>query len=145
MQLNGLGPFSADWRLDYDPLYGRIVSDLVAAGYRFRTNYFLNVGYRGLNPDPLIQDFASQIVITAGYGNSLRKGLNFATMAYYDYQRSQLEFFFSQVTYNTDCCGFSLEARRFSFGTRNENQFLISFIIANVGGFGTFRRQDRIF
>ena len=145
LQLNGLGPFTADWRLDYDPLYGRIVSDLVSAGYRFKKNYFINVGYRGLNPDPLIEAYASQVTVTAGYGNSLRKGFNFATMAYYDYQKGQLEFFFSQVSYNTDCCGFSLEARRFSFGTRNENQFLFSFIIANVGAFGNFRRQDRIF
>jgi LPS-assembly protein len=145
LQLNGFGAFTADWRLDYDPLYGRIVSDLVDGGYRFKTNYFVRAGYRGLNPDPLIEGYGSQVTVTAGYGGSLRKGLNFATSIYYDYQRGQLEFFFSQLTYNTDCCGFSLEMRRFSFGTRNENQFLFSFVIANIGGFGNLRRQDRIF
>jgi LPS-assembly protein len=83
--------------------------------------------------------------VTAGYGSSLRKGLNVATTAYYDYQRGLLEFLFSQATYNTDCCGFSLQFRRFSFGIRNENQYLLSFSIANVGSFGNLRRQDRIF
>ncbi len=144
-RLQPLGGFSVDWRLDYDPLYGRLVNNLISTGYRFKKNYFVNVGYRELNPDPLIEGYASQIMITAGYGNSLRKGFNVATMAYYDYQIGQLEFLFSQVNYNTDCCGFSLQFRRFSFGTRNENQYLLSFIIANVGGFGSLRKQDRIF
>jgi LPS-assembly protein len=144
LQLQPLAGFSFDWRYDYDPLYGRAVSNLISTGYRYK-NYFLNVGYRELNPNPLIEGYASQIMITAGYGNSLRKGFNIATMAYYDYQIGQLEFLFSQATYNTDCCGFSMQFRRFSFGTRNENQYLISFIIANVGGFGSLRRQDRIF
>lgn len=145
LQLNAFGRFGADWRLDYDPLYGRVVSNLLSGGYSFKKGYFITAGYRGLNPDPLIEGYASQVTVTAGYGNSLRKGLNVATTAYYDYQKGLLEFLFSQATYNTDCCGFSLQFRRFSFGIRNENQYLLSFTIANVGSFGNLRRQDRIF
>ena len=44
-----------------------------------------------------------------------------------------------------DCCGLSVQYRRFSFGTRNENQFRVAFAIANIGSFGTLKRQERIF
>jgi LPS-assembly protein len=56
-----------------------------------------------------------------------------------------MQFATTQVTYNTDCCGFSVQYRRFSFGTRNENQFRIAFSVANIGSFGTLKRQERIF
>jgi LPS-assembly protein len=50
-----------------------------------------------------------------------------------------------QVTYNTDCCGLSVQWRRFNIGLRNENQFRVAFAVSNIGSFGTLRRQDRIF
>ena len=56
-----------------------------------------------------------------------------------------MQFATTQVTYNTGCCGISLQYRRFSFGTRNENQFRVAVAIANIGSFGTLRRQERIF
>ena len=49
------------------------------------------------------------------------------------------------MSYNTGCCGISFQYRRFNFGTRNENQFRAAFVIANIGSFGTLRRQERIF
>jgi LPS-assembly protein len=49
------------------------------------------------------------------------------------------------VTYNTDCCGFNIQYRRSSFGTRNENQFRVAFAVSNIGSAGTLRKQDRIF
>jgi LPS-assembly protein len=64
---------------------------------------------------------------------------------YYDRIREQLIYATTQVSYNTDCCGFSIQFRRFSFGLRNENQFRLSFAVANIGSFGTLRNQDRIF
>jgi LPS-assembly protein len=51
----------------------------------------------------------------------------------------------TQISYNTDCCSFSVQYRRFAFGTRNENQFRFAFAIANIGSFGTLRRQERLF
>ena len=56
-----------------------------------------------------------------------------------------MQFATTQVTYNTDCCGFSVQYRRFSIGTRNENQFRLSFAVANIGSFGSLKRQDRLF
>jgi LPS-assembly protein len=51
----------------------------------------------------------------------------------------------SQVTYNTDCCGLSVQFRRFNFGTRFENQFEVAFAIANIATFGTLKKQERMF
>jgi LPS-assembly protein len=49
------------------------------------------------------------------------------------------------VNYNTDCCGFSVQYRRFSFGARNENQFQVAFSVANLGSFGNLKKQERMF
>jgi LPS-assembly protein len=49
-----------------------------------------------------------------------------------------------QVTYNTDCCGFSVEYRRLNVGIRDETQWMFAFSIANIGTFGTLRTQDRL-
>jgi len=56
-----------------------------------------------------------------------------------------MQFATTQVNYNTDCCGFSVQYRRFSFGTRNENQFQVAFSVANLGSFGTLKKQERMF
>jgi LPS-assembly protein len=51
-----------------------------------------------------------------------------------------------QVGYNGSCCGFQFEYRRLALGViRNENQFRVAFVIANIGSFGTVKRQDKIF
>ena len=52
---------------------------------------------------------------------------------------------FIQGSYNTDCCGFSIQWRRFNLGVRIENQYLFSFSVANVGTFGSLQKQARIF
>jgi LPS-assembly protein len=51
----------------------------------------------------------------------------------------------AQATYNTDCCGFSFQWRRFAFGTLNDDQFRLAFTVANVGSFGTLKKQERLF
>jgi LPS-assembly protein len=51
-----------------------------------------------------------------------------------------------QTSYNWDCCGVSLEYRRFALGAvRNENQFRFSFTLANIGSFGNIRKQEQLY
>ena len=144
VQLNPNGHVGIDWRTDYDPLLSRFSADSAAVVTRW-SQYFANIGYREINGDPVVEPAARQIQLTAGYGNEFRKGWNGAFSTYYDYIRGQLDYATTQVSYNTDCCGFSIQFRRFSFGLRNENQFRLSFAVANIGSFGTLRNQDRIF
>jgi LPS-assembly protein len=63
----------------------------------------------------------------------------------YDYRLGVLQYATAQVTYNTDCCGISAQFRRFNFGVRDETQILVSFSVANMGSFGTLRKQERLF
>ena len=56
-----------------------------------------------------------------------------------------MQFATTQVTYNTDCCGISVQYRRFNFGSRFENQFRIALAVANIGTFGTLKKQERMF
>ena len=77
--------------------------------------------------EPLAEGNFNQFRTTFGYGDPNRKGWNAAFPAVYDLRLHQLEFGVAQATYNTDCCGISFQIRRVDFGTRNENQYLISF------------------
>ena len=144
LQLNPQGHLGVDWRTDYDPLLGRFSADTTSFVTRW-SQYFGIVGYREINGDPVVEPAARQIQLTAGYGNEFRRGWNGAFSTYYDYIRDEIDYATVQVSYNTDCCGFSVQFRRFSFGLRNENQFRLSFAVANIGSFGTLRNQDRIF
>ena len=73
-------------------------------------------------------------------------GWNVAARTNYDYRQNIFIYNATQATYNTDCCGFSFEWRRFAIGqTRNENQFRVALSIANVGSFGTLSPRERMF
>ena len=79
------------------------------------------------------------------YGNQNRKGWNAAFSSYYDFKRGLVQFSTVEVTYNTDCCGISVEYRRFNIGPRDETQYRVAFAVSNVGTFGTLKKQERIF
>jgi LPS-assembly protein len=80
-----------------------------------------------------------------GWGVEGKPGWRAGFNAVYDYRINTLQFATTEVSYTSDCCGLSFQHRRFSFGTRNENQFLVSFSVANIGSFGTLRKQERLF
>ena len=70
---------------------------------------------------------------------------SFGFSAYYDYVKGAMDYYQTEATYNTDCCGLSVQYGRFSLGLRDESQFHVSFAISNIGSFGTLQRQQRIF
>ena len=133
-----------EWRTDYDPLRNHIVNNTISADWR-RDKYSISAGYNQVRTDPVLSPVQNQFTGGVGFGNENRKGWNGAFRAWYDYRLGVLTYAQAQVTYNTDCCGFSVQYRRFNFSTRNENQFRIAFAIANVGSFGTLKRQEAIF
>ena len=107
--------------------------------------YFFSAGSDQVRPDPVISPPANQFRSTFGYGDPNRKGWNAAFNMVYDYRLARLDYGVAQATYNTDCCGVSFQIRRFDFGTRNENQYLVSFSIANIGTVGNLKKQERLF
>jgi len=135
---------NVEWRVDYDPLLKHISNSAFTADMRF-SKFFVSLGHNQVRTDPVVSPNSDQVRGLFGIGNGTRKGWNAAFSAYYDYKRGVLAFATTQVTYNTDCCGISLQYRRFNIGTRDETQYLVAFAVSNVGSFGNLKKQERIF
>ncbi len=139
-----------EWRLDYDPVIGHIVNSSISLDGRIK-QFFWSFGHTDLNTNPVLAPKANQLRGTIGYGSDQRRGWSAGFSAYYDYIQGILQYTQTQVTYNTDCCGLSVQYRLFDLvsltpgATRHENQFRVAFSIANIGSFGTLQRQQRIF
>ena len=63
-----------------------------------------------------------------------------------DAEIKQLQFATVQTSYNWDCCGLTMEYRRYAIANvRNENLYRFVFTLANIGSFGNLRRQERLY
>jgi LPS-assembly protein len=133
-----------EWRLDYDPLLGRISNSSFQGNVRL-SKYFFGIGHTVVNENPYVTAPNNQINVIFAVGNQNRKGWNAGINAFYDLDRHVLDFATIETTYNTDCCGISVEWRRYNFGVRDDTQYRLSFTIANVGPFGNLRKQERIY
>ena len=136
--------FAFDWRTEYDPLRAKFIDHSIAGTVRY-AKFFASFGDVAVTTAPLLVPQANQITFGGGYGNSNRRGWNAAGTVYYDVLLGRRLFNFIQGSYNTDCCGFSVQLRQFNLGIRNDNQYLFSFSVANIGNFGSLNKQSRIF
>jgi LPS-assembly protein len=132
------------WQADYDPLRKAIVNSTFSADIRYK-RYLTSIGSNFVKPDPIISPPANQLRAQFGYGDPNRRGWNYAVSGVYDYKLGFLEFATSQVTYNTDCCGFSIEYARNHYGLRDDSVYRVAFSIANFGTFGNLKKQERLF
>jgi LPS-assembly protein len=142
--VNGLG---INWQADYDyneSHYRGIVDSGLSIDYRWRQYYFSGGDYE-VHTDPLLVPWANQFRTRIQHGDPNRRGWNEGVEAVYDYRKGHIEYTTALVTYNTDCCGFNVQYRRYSAGIRDESQFMFSFSIANVNTFGNLKKQDRLF
>lgn len=133
-----------EWRTDYDPVRHAIVNSTLSFDARFGQLFAL-VSHSHLNTDPVLAPKANQLRGQFQWGNDNRRGFNYGFSTGYDYRIGRFQYMQAQTTYNTDCCGFSVQYRRFNFNVINDNQFRVAFNIANIGSFGTLRKQERIF
>jgi LPS-assembly protein len=87
-----------------------------------------------------------QFRVALGYGGLTRRGFSAASSFGFDAEAKQLQFATAQTTYNWDCCGVTVEYRRYAIANvRNENLFRFTFSLANIGSFGNLRRQERLY
>jgi LPS-assembly protein len=87
-----------------------------------------------------------QFRVGLGYGGLTRRGLSAAASFGIDAETGQLQFATAQTTYNWDCCGITLEYRRYEItNVRNENLYRFTFSLANIASFGNLRRQERLY
>jgi LPS-assembly protein len=151
-----------EWDLDYDPVLGRINASTLLVNYNFghftvgggdaflqipQTKNATNIGTCApttstSQPTCVFQQFRMGL----GYGSLTQRGFSGAASFGFDAEINQLQFASVQSTYNWDCCGLTLEYRRYSIGSvRNENLFRFNFTLANIGSFGNLRPQERLY
>jgi LPS-assembly protein len=144
LHVQPLWNISFDWRADYDPAQHRFVFSTVSADWR-KGAYFVSVGQSESNSEPYLLSSENQLRASVGVGNQTRRGWNAAFVAIYDYKVGSLIYAIGQATYNTDCCGFSVQLARSHWGAFDETQYRFAFAVANLGSFGTLKRQERLF
>jgi len=143
---------NTEWDLDYDLKAGRINASTALVNYHYGPftvgggDAFLRVIDNSLGTtQPSASDF-HQLRVLLGYGQLNKRGFSAASSFGFDANHGSLQYATAQTSYNWDCCGLSLEYRRFALGSvRNENQYRFSFTLANVGAFGNLRRQERLY
>ncbi len=133
-----------DWRTEWDPIRRGFIDTGVNANYRV-SKLVMSVGETRVRTDPILLSNTDQIRAQFTYGNQNRRGLNYGASLFYDIHLGILEYASAQASYNTDCCGLSVQYRRIFIGTRDEHQYLLSFEISNIGSVGTLNRQERLF
>jgi LPS-assembly protein len=154
-----------EWDLDYDFQFGRANASTLLINYNFGPftfgggHAFLQIPQTNTTPPSLSEGKcgpgadASQITckfqqfrVALGYGGLARRGFSAATSLGFDTEIRQLQFASGQTTYNWDCCGVTVEYRRYAIANvRNENLFRFTFTLANIGSFGNLRRQERLY
>jgi LPS-assembly protein len=155
-----------EWDLDYDFQLGRINASTLLVNYNVGPftvgggDAFLQIpqpnttsltpseGHcssatsTSLQPTCKFQQFR----VALGYGGLTRRGFSAASSFGIDAETRQLQFATAQTTYNWDCCGVTLEYRRYAIANvRNENLFRFTFSLANIGSVGNLRRQERLY
>ncbi len=146
LRISPVAGLGVRWQADYDPRTHAIMDSSLALDYRWN-RYFLMVSDSLVHQDELLNRPlpSNQYGFRVGYGDANRRGLSAFLDGVYDYVNSKILHSTVQVTYNTDCCGLSVQYIRQHFGLRDDTRTQFSFSIANLGAFGTLRKQDRMF
>jgi LPS-assembly protein len=142
-----------EWHVDYDTRKGRVSSSTGFLNYAFG-HFAVGGGHTFLHapgeiivsqPTPSPERF-NQFRTLLRYGNPNKRGWSAGATIGFDANLQFLQYSAVQTTHNWDCCGLTFEYRRFALGVvRNENQFRFALTLANIGTFGTLKRQERLF
>src|ERR1700674_1092205 len=140
--------YDLELQTDYDPQRRKVTAvGTIATVHPYR-QAFLSVAHFDIRTQaPLLPPY-NQIRTTVGWGQMTRKGWNTAVALGYDARQKFLQYQLFQVSYNGSCCGLSFEYRRLALSPLlniTDNQFRAALLIANIGTFGTLRRQERVF
>ncbi len=142
-----------EWDFDLDTGAKKFTSNNFIADVH-EGNFFGGLSYARLNAPgrsyvegiaSAVADF-SQLRVLMGYGAPTKLGLGLAASANLDLKQSSLQYGALQGSYNWDCCGFSVEYRKYELGSvRNESVERFSFTLKNIGTAGNLKRADRLF
>jgi LPS-assembly protein len=138
----------AEWDLDYDFQQGRASASTLLANYHLGPvtvgggDAILQIPAPGRDVTPRFNQFR----VALGYGQLNKRGFTAATSFGFDAETKELQFATAQTTYNWDCCGLTLEYRRYSIAdVREESLYSFTFTLANIGSFGNLRKPERLY
>ena len=145
-----------EWDFDYDTGAKKFTSNNVFVDVR-QGNIFSGLSYARLNApgrfftegvSSSISDF-NQLRLLLGYGSPTRAGLGVAANVGLDLRAGDtglVQYGALQGSYNWDCCGFSVEVRKYELGSvRNETSERFNFTLLNIGTAGNLRRAASLF
>jgi LPS-assembly protein len=145
--------FDVEWDFDVDTGARKFTSNNVLVNFH-EGQVFSGLSYARLNApgrfniagfSSAVSDF-TQLRILLGYGGPTKKGFGVAANAGLDLNLEAVQYAALQVQYNWDCCGLSVEYRKYELGSvRNENAYRFNFTLANIGTAGNLRRAERLF
>jgi LPS-assembly protein len=152
---------NTEWDVDYDVKTGQVTSSLALVNYHYGPftigggDAFLRVidtaaGTKSTNcalhPASTSGCEFNQFRVLLGYGQLNKRGLSAATSFGFDANLGLLQYATVQTSYNWDCCGLTVEYRRFALGSvRNENEYRYTFSLSNIGALGNLKRQERLY
>ncbi len=137
--------FDLNSYLQYDPLLHRLTAGSVGGSVR-HGKIFAYGGHDFSSGDILLEPHENLVHTTVGYGSSSGLGPNVVWSAVPDLRNGFIQYQAVQAVYNTDCCGFIAEWRRYSLGAaRNENTWRAEINFANVGSVGNIKKKERMF
>jgi LPS-assembly protein len=145
-----------EWDFDYDTGAKKFTSNNVFVDVR-QNNIFAGLSYAWLNApgrfftegvSSSISDF-NQLRLLLGYGSPTKAGLGVAANVGLDLRAGDtglVQYGALQGSYNWDCCGFSVEVRKYELGSvRNETSERFNFTLLNIGTAGNLRRAASLF
>jgi LPS-assembly protein len=153
LRLRPSSNLDVEWNFDYDAEAGKFTTNNVFVDAH-EGSLFSGFSYAGLNApgrfetdgEPSSTTRFSQIRVLFGYGTPTKAGLSTAANAGIDLKLGTVQYASVQSAYNWNCCGFSVEYRKYELGSvRNENAYRFNFTLANIGTAGNIRRADRLF
>ena len=170
MRFRTSGHTDIEWDFDYDTGANKInSSNIFVDAHKGRV--FGGVSYALLNApgrtytEVITQNTATgltrsatanfaQMRLLGGYGTPSSPGISVAAGAGIDLNAGSplddssgpLQYLTVQAGYNWNCCGLSVEYRKYDLGAiRNEGDYRFNFTLANIGSAGNLRRSQSLF
>ncbi len=153
LQVHPTEKVGVEWDFDLDTGAKKFTSNNLLVDVH-EGNSFAGLSYARLNAPgraytqgiPTVNSDFSQLRILLGYGSPTKSGLGVAANAGLDLKLGTVQYGALQTSYNWNCCGLSLEYRKYELGAaRNENVYRFNFTLANIATAGNLRRAERLF
>ncbi len=145
LRISPVGRLGIRWQADYDPRTHAIVDSALALDYRWK-RYFVMLSNDEVHGNAALAAAANQYSFRVGFGDVNRRGFNAHLDGVYNYLTAKMLNSTAQVTYNTDCCGLSVQYYRYNIdNVRDEGAWRVAFSIANIATLGNLKKQSLMF